>query len=67
AGPSASDLRHRADITHANQCLEPYIARGTTVIADRGYDANHLRDWLVQRQGNRLHPTAQEPQNAIRI
>ncbi|KPN64580.1 hypothetical protein AKJ29_15185 [Aliiroseovarius crassostreae] len=43
-------------MTHANQCLESYITKGRTVIADRGYDANHLRDWLVQR-----HATARIP------
>ncbi|KPN62538.1 hypothetical protein AKJ29_09980 [Aliiroseovarius crassostreae] len=56
AGSSASDRRHRADITHANQCLEPYIARGTTVIADRGYDANHLRDWLSDAKATACIP-----------
>jgi transposase len=30
----------------ARQCLEPHVHKGATVIADRGYDANHLRDWL---------------------
>ena len=39
---------NRADITQARQCLAPYVARGATVIADRGYDANHLRDWLAE-------------------
>ena len=37
---------NRADISQARQCLEPYVAKNCTVIADRGYDANHLRDWL---------------------
>ena len=41
---------NRADITQARQCLEPYVAKGTTVIADRGYDANHLRDWLIEAE-----------------
>ena len=39
---------NRADISQARQCLEPYVCKGTTVIADRGYDANHLREWLMQ-------------------
>ena len=39
---------NRADISEARQCLEPYVGKGCTVIADRGYDANHLRDWLVE-------------------
>lgn len=39
---------NQADITQARQCLEPYLRKGTTVIADRGYDANHLRDWLTE-------------------
>lgn len=39
---------NRADISHAYQCLEPYVAKGCTVVADRGYDANHLRDWLKE-------------------
>ena len=33
-------------MTQARQCLEPYVAKDCTVIADRGYDANHLRDWV---------------------
>jgi len=37
---------NEADISHAKQCLEPIIKKGSTVIADRGYDADHLRDWL---------------------
>ncbi|WP_175502302.1 transposase [Aliiroseovarius crassostreae] len=53
---AASDRRHRADITHANQCFEPYIARGTTVIAGRGYDANHLRDWLSDAKATACIP-----------
>jgi len=41
---------NQADITQARQCLEPYVAKGCTVIADRGYDANHLRDWLSKTE-----------------
>ena len=41
---------NRADITQARQCLEPYVGKGCTVIADRGYDANHLRDWLTKAE-----------------
>ena len=37
---------NRADISQARQCLESHVRAGSTVIADRGYDANHLRDWL---------------------
>jgi len=37
-----------ADISVARQCLEPYVTKGCTVIAERGYDANHLRDWLSE-------------------
>jgi len=37
---------NEADISHAKQCLEPVVRKGATVIADRGYDADHLRDWL---------------------
>ncbi|PID37270.1 MAG: hypothetical protein CSA70_12150 [Rhodobacterales bacterium] len=39
---------NRADITQARQCLEPYVAKDCTVIADRGDDANHLREWLAE-------------------
>ena len=39
---------NRDDITQARQCLEPYVKKGTKVIADRGYDANHLREWLEE-------------------
>ena len=39
---------NRADITQARQCLKPYVAKDATVIADRDYDANHLRDWLTE-------------------
>ena len=38
---------NRADITQARQCLEGHVRKGDTVIADRGYDANHLRQWLT--------------------
>ena len=38
---------NRADISQARQCLEDHVREGSTVIADRGYDANHLRDWLT--------------------
>jgi len=37
---------NEADISHAKQCLEPVVRKGATVIADRGYDADHLRGWL---------------------
>jgi len=37
-----------ADISVVRQRLEPYVGEGTKVIADRGYDANHLRDWLAE-------------------
>jgi transposase len=37
---------NEADISHARQCLEPVVRNGTTVITDRGYDADHLREWL---------------------
>lgn len=47
---------NRADITQARQCLAPYISKGATVIADRGYDANHLRDWLVGVQATPCIP-----------
>ena len=38
---------NRADITQARQCLEGHVRKGDTVIADRGYDADHLRQWLA--------------------
>ena len=47
---------NRADITQASQCLEPYVGKGCTVIADRGYDANHLRDWLAEAQATACIP-----------
>ncbi len=47
---------NRADITQARQCLAPYVAKDCTVIADRGYDANHLRDWLRERDANPCIP-----------
>ncbi len=47
---------HRADITQARQCLEPYVKKGATVIADRGYDANHLRDWLKEAEATACIP-----------
>ena len=47
---------NRADITQARQCLEPYVATGCTVIADRGYDANHLRDWLTEAEASACIP-----------
>jgi len=37
---------NEADISHAKQCLEPVVRNGAIVIADRGYDADHLREWL---------------------
>lgn len=37
---------NKADITQVDQCLEPHVIKGTTVIAERCYDANHLREWL---------------------
>ena len=39
---------NRADISYAKQCLAPYVKKSVTVIADRGYDANHLRYWLEE-------------------
>ena len=47
---------NRADISQARQCLEPYVAKGCTVIADRGYDANHLRDWLNEEKATACIP-----------
>ena len=47
---------NRADITQARQCLEPYAARGVTVISDRGYDADHLRDRLAEIGANACIP-----------
>ena len=38
---------NRAEITQARQCLEGHVRKGATVIADRGYDADHLRQWLA--------------------
>ncbi len=32
-------------ISGAKQCLEPVIRQGAIVIADRGHDADHLREW----------------------
>ncbi|KPN65009.1 hypothetical protein AKJ29_06295 [Aliiroseovarius crassostreae] len=43
-------------MTNANQCLESYITKGRTVIADRGYDANHLRDWLSDAKATACIP-----------
>ena len=47
---------NRADITQARQCLAPYVAKDCKVIADRGYDANHLRDWLAERDAKSCIP-----------
>jgi len=47
---------NRADISQARQCLEPYVSKGCTVIADRGYDANHLRDWLAEAKATACIP-----------
>ena len=47
---------NRADISQARQCLETYVAKGCTVIADRGYDANHLREWLNETNANTCIP-----------
>ncbi len=47
---------NRADITQARQCLEPYVAKGCTIIADRGYDANHLREWLNEARATPCIP-----------
>ena len=49
---------NRADITQASQRLKPYVGKGCTVIADRGYDddANHLRDWLAEAQATACIP-----------
>ena len=47
---------NRADISQARQCLEPYVAKGCTVIADRGYDANHLREGLNETNANTCIP-----------
>ena len=46
----------RADISQTRQCLEPYVSKKCTVIADRGYDANHLRDWLAQTKATACIP-----------
>jgi len=35
---------------------KPYVAKGCTVIADRGYDANHLRDWLKETKAKACIP-----------
>jgi transposase len=37
---------NEAGISHAKQRLEPVVRKGATVIAGRGHDADHLRDWL---------------------
>ena len=50
-----------------SQRLAPYVATGRTVVADRGYDANHLRDWLKRAEREPPRPAAQEPQNTDRI
>ena len=47
---------NRADISQARQCLEPYVAKGRAVIADRGYDANHLCAWLNEAQATACIP-----------
>ena len=47
---------NRADIIQARQCLEPYVAKGCTVIAGRGYDARHLRDWLKEAKATACIP-----------
>ena len=49
------------------QCLAPYAATGRTVVADRGYDANHLRDRLKRAEREPPRPAAREPENTDRI
>ena len=39
---------NRADITQARHCLEGHVRKDCTVIANRGYDANHLRNGLLK-------------------
>jgi transposase len=45
-----------ADITQAQICLAPYVRSGTVIIADRGYDADHLREWLASCQATACIP-----------
>jgi len=47
---------HRADITQARHCLEPHLRKGATVIADRGYDADHLRNWIIETKATPCIP-----------
>lgn len=47
---------NRADISQARQCLEPYVTKGCTDIADRGHDAGHLRDWLKEAKATACIP-----------
>ena len=47
---------NRADITQARHCLEGHVRKGCTVIADRGYDANHLRNWLLKAEATACIP-----------
>lgn len=42
---TGTSQQRRADINKAHQYLKTFPAKGGTVIADRGYDANHLREW----------------------
>jgi transposase len=39
-------VENTSEIKQARQCLRPYIQKDTIVIADRGYDADHLPQWL---------------------
>ena len=43
-------------MTQARQCLEPYVAKGCTVIADHGYDAHHLRNWIAKTRATAYIP-----------
>ncbi len=58
---------NRTDISQARQCLEPYVGKGCTVIADRGYDANHLRDWLTEAEAVACIPPRKNRKGAGRI
>ena len=69
AGPPVRHRRNEADISRARECLEPFVREGATVIADRGYDADHLRDWLAGRKAAacippRRHRREQRPYDA---
>ena len=47
---------HEADISYVYQCVKPFVRRGVTLIADRGYDADHLREWLAQYKAKACIP-----------